>query len=51
MAEAFVEPIADKSIVKVFEIMKDSFKILLGVMFATSMMSIIGLAIVIKISN
>lgn len=51
MAEAFVEPIADKSIVKVFEIMKDSFKILLGVMFATSMMSIIGLAIVIKIAN
>lgn len=51
LAEAFVEPIADKSIVKIFETMKESFKILLGVMFSSSIMSIIGLAIVIKIST
>lgn len=51
LAESFVEPIADVKIVKAFGIMKDSFKIFLGAMFAVAVMSIIGLAIVIKISG
>ena len=51
LAGAAVEPIADEKIVKLLEQMGDTFKILLAILFSVSTLLIIGITIVIKISN
>ena len=48
---ALLEPIADKKIISIFEIMADTFKILLGVVFSISVILVMGLAIVIKMGG
>lgn len=48
---ALIEPIADEKIVSLFDIMAGTFKILLGIVTAVSVMLTIGLAIVIRISS
>ena len=45
------EPIADKKIVSVLEQMGDTFKVLFGMVCTISVMLIIGLTLVIKITN
>jgi len=50
-ASAICEPLADKKIVSLLEQMGGTFKVLLGIMFFTSILLIIGLAMCIKISN
>lgn len=51
LATAICEVIADEKIVKLLEQMAGSFKILLAILFATSTMLLIGVTLVIKISN
>ena len=51
LATAVCEIIADDKIVKVLEQMAGSFKILLAILVAVSAMLIIGVTLVIKISN
>lgn len=51
IATALAEPIADGKIVKLLEQVGDTFKILLGILFVITAMFLIGVAIVIKISN
>ncbi len=51
LASALAEPIADKKIVSVLEQMGDTFKILLGMVCTISVMLMIGLTLVIKITN
>ena len=51
VATAFSEVIADEKIIGVLEQMSTSFKILLAIVFALSTMLIIGITLVIKISN
>ena len=51
IATALAEPVADKKIVKLLEQVGDTFKILLGILFVITAMFLIGVAIVIKISN
>lgn len=51
LATAICEVIADKKIVNVLEQMSSSFKILLATLFSVSTMLIIGITLVIKISN
>ena len=51
LATAVCEIIADDKIVKLLEQMAGSFKILLAVLFAVSTMLMIGVTLVIKISN
>lgn len=51
LASALAEPIADKKIVSVLEQIGDSFKILLGMLCTISVMLMIGLTLVIKITN
>lgn len=48
---ALCEPIADKKIVKLLEQMCGTFKVLLAIIFSISVMLIIGITLVIKISN
>ena len=48
---ALSEPIADKKIVSVLEQMGDTFKVLLGMLCTISVMLMIGLTLVIKITN
>jgi stage III sporulation protein AE len=48
---AICEPLADKKILNIIEQMKDTFKTLLGMISAISVMLIIGVTIVIRISN
>ena len=48
---AICEVIADEKIVKVLEQISNSFKIILGTLFSVSTMLIIGITLVIKISN
>lgn len=48
---ALAEPIADKNIVKLLGHMSDVFKILLAIMFFIAVMLIVGITIIIKISN
>ena len=48
---AICEPIADEKVVKLLDIMGDTFKILLGLMFSMSTMIIIGTTLIVKISN
>ena len=51
LCAALSEPIADKKIVSVLEQMGDTFKVLLGMLCTISVMLIIGLTLVIKITN
>ncbi len=51
LAAALAEPIADKKIVNILEQMGDTFKVLLAMVCTISVMLIIGLSIVIKITN
>ena len=51
LSTAICEVIADEKIVKVLEQMSNSFKILLATLFSISTMLIIGVTLVIKISN
>ena len=51
LGAALCEPIADEKIVGVLEQMGGTFKIFLAVMFALTALLIIGIAIVMKISN
>ncbi len=51
LAGALSEPIADKNIVKLLTQMGDIFKILLAIMFFIAVMLIVGITIIIKISN
>lgn len=51
IATALAEPIADEKIMKLLEQIGDTFKILLGIIFVVTAMFLIGIAIVIKISN
>ena len=48
---AICEPIADEKIVKLLEQMGDTFKLLLGILFSVSTLLIIGMTLVVKISN
>lgn len=51
LAAALCQPIADTKIVKLLEQMGGTFKVLLGITFAVSVMLMIGITLVIKISN
>ncbi len=51
LGAALCEPIADEKVVGIMEQMGGTFKIFLAVMFAMTVLLIIGIAIVMKISN
>ncbi len=51
LGAALCEPIADKKIVSLLEQIAGTFKILLAILFTIAVMIIIGIAIVMKISN
>lgn len=51
LGSALCEPIADKKIVELIEQIAGTFKILLAIVFTITVMLIIGIAIVMKISN
>ena len=51
LASALCQPIADGKIVKLLEQMGDTFKLLLAILCSASVMLIIGVTLVIKISN
>lgn len=48
---ALCEPLADEKIVKLLEQIGGTFKLFLGIMASVSVMLIIGITLVIKISN
>lgn len=50
-AAAICEPMADKKIVNVIEQMAGTYKVFLAIMFFVSILFIIGLAMILKISN
>lgn len=51
LASAVCQPIADGKIIKLLEQMGDTFKLLLAIMCSISVMLIIGVTLVVKISN
>lgn len=51
LASAVVEPLADTKIVKLLDEMSDIFKLLLAIICSVSALLIIGITLVIKISN
>jgi len=51
MGAALCEPLADEKIVKLLEQIGGTFKLFLGIMVSVSIMLIIGITLVIKISN
>lgn len=51
LGAALCEPIADKKIVELIEQIAGTFKVLLAIIFTITVMLIIGIAIVMKISN
>jgi len=51
LAAAVSEPLADPKIVKVISNVGGTFKVLLGVMVFIAVLLIIGIAIILKISN
>ena len=51
LGSALCQPIADKKIVKLLEQIGGTFKLLLAIMCSISVMLIIGVTLVIKISN
>ena len=48
---AIAEPLADKKIVSILEQIGGTFKVLLAIMFCIAALLIIGIAIILKISN
>ena len=50
-SSAIAEPLADKKIVNVLEQIGGTFKVLLAIMFCIAALLIIGIAIILKISN
>ena len=48
---AIAEPLADKKIVNILEQIGGTFKVLLAIMFCIAALLIIGIAIILKISN
>ena len=51
LASSIAEPITDSNIVGLLEQIGDTFKIMLAILFSVSLMLIIGITIVIRISN
>lgn len=51
LSSAIAEPLADKKIVNILEQIGGTFKVLLAIMFAIGALLIIGIAIILKISN
>ena len=51
LAAAIIQPVADEKIVKLLEEMGGVFKLLLGILCALSVLLIIGVTMVVKISN
>ena len=51
ITSAIIEPLADKKIVKLLEELGDVFKLMLGIMCSVSVLFIVGITLVIKISN
>ncbi len=51
LAAAVSEPLADKKIVTVISNIGGTFKVLLGIMVFVAVLLIIGIAIILKISN
>lgn len=51
ISAAIIEPLADEKIVKLLSEFGDIFKLLLGIMCSVSVLLIVGITIVIKISN
>jgi len=51
ISSAIVEPLADEKIVKLLEEFSDIFKLLLGILCSVSALLIVGITLVIKISN
>lgn len=51
IAAALAQPIAEKNVVKLLDQFSDTFKILLGIIFVVAAMFLIGVAIVVKMSN
>ena len=51
LASAVIQPVADEKIVKLLDEMGGVFKLLLGILCALSVLLIIGVTMVVKISN
>lgn len=51
IASCICQPIADEKVIGLLDSIGDTFKILLGIIFCVSVMLIIGLTIVMKVSN
>ena len=51
LAGAICQPIADEKIIKLMDQMGDTFKMLLAIMCSVSVMLIVGITLVIKITN
>lgn len=51
LSAAIAEPLADKKIINVIEQIAGTFKVLLAIMFCITALLIIGIAIILKISN
>lgn len=51
LASGIIEPLADDKIVKLLEEMSDIFKLLLSVLCSASVLLIVGITLIIKISN
>ena len=51
LSSAIIEPLADEKIVKLLQEFSDIFKLLLGILCSVSILLIIGITLVIKISN
>lgn len=51
LSSSIIEPLADEKIVKLLEEMSGIFKLLLGIVCSVSVLLIIGVTLVIKISN
>lgn len=51
LGSAICEPIADKKVVELIELMSNTFKTMLAIMFTITTMVVIGIALVIKITS
>ena len=51
LGAALCQPIADEKIIKLLSQMGDTFKLLLAILTSVSIMLIIGVTVVVKISN
>ena len=51
LGSALCEPVADKKVVELIDVMANTFKTMLGVMFAITIMIVIGVALVIKMTS